>query len=140
MTRRPQPQTPTVNSATLGSDCCTSGLWRSSAWSFQLHHGRLAHRLHHQAAALLRLKLPRAGVLSQDNGQMSKRETCPLSLRLAPLRRLRVTAYELCSVTPCDRISMIHCHRHPRYRHPLRRLVHKVVSVDQVQPSSSAAF
>ena len=92
------------------------------------------------AAALLRLKLLRAGLLSQDNGQMSKRETCPLSLRLATLRRLRVTAYQLCSVTPCDRISMIHCHRHPRYRHPLRRLVHKVVSVDQVQPSSSAAF
>ena len=92
------------------------------------------------AAALLRLKLLRAGLLSQDNGQMSKRETCPLSLRLAPLRRLRVTAYQLCSVTPCDRISMIHCHRHPRYRHPLRRLVHEVVSVDQVQPSSSAAF
>ena len=92
------------------------------------------------AAALQGLKLLRAGLLSQDNGQMSKRETCPLSLRLAPLRRLRVTAYQLCSVTPCDRISMIHCHRHPRYRHPLRRLVHKVVSVDQVQPSSSAAF
>ena len=30
------------------------------------------------AAALLRLKLLRAGLLSQDNGQMSKRETCPL--------------------------------------------------------------
>ena len=30
------------------------------------------------AAALLKLKLLRAGVLSQDNGQMSKRETCPL--------------------------------------------------------------
>ena len=29
------------------------------------------------AAALLRLKLPLAGVLSQDNGQMSKRQTCP---------------------------------------------------------------
>ena len=28
-------------------------------------------------AALLRLKLPLAGVLSQDNGQMSKRQTCP---------------------------------------------------------------
>ena len=52
MTRRPQPQTRTVKSATLGSDCCTSGLWRSSAWSFQLHHGRLVHCLHHQAAAL----------------------------------------------------------------------------------------
>ena len=29
------------------------------------------------AAALLRLKLLRAGLLSQDKGQMSKRQTCP---------------------------------------------------------------